>query len=81
MANQVFQVQHVALIEGGYHQAITDLIFRDGMPIAVLSWAGVPDSEYPLVTVPLDPVRLSKLSDTSPHYVYDGPIEPPAPEK
>lgn len=77
----VFRVRHTALIDGNYHQAVTDLIFRDGVPVGVLHWAGPPGNEYPLVTLELDPAHLTKFSDGIVNYLYDALIEFQPPEQ
>jgi len=66
---------------GNYHQAVTDLVFRDGLPVAVLNWAGPPGNEYPLVIVALDPAHLTKFSDGIVDYLYDALIAPQPPEQ
>jgi hypothetical protein len=73
----VFKVQHVVLIDGAWHHAITDLIFRGSQPIAVLAWGGRPGNEYPLVSVPLDPVHLRQFPGGVADYLYERPIEDP----
>lgn len=79
----VFHVQHQTKDERGYHLAVTDLIFRGGQPIAVLVWAGEPGSEYPLVSVRLDPSQLQEFPAGRVQYFYHDLIEVPPilPEK
>jgi hypothetical protein len=76
-ADRVFCMQHVALSGGAYRQALTDLIFRDGIPIAVLRWGGSPDNEFPLVIQRLDQSKLKEFRSGRVEYLYDDPIEVP----
>jgi hypothetical protein len=78
-----FKVQHLMWRDGMWLQAVSDLIFRDGQPIAVLEWGGTPDNELPLVSVPLDPKRLTEFRSGTVTHLYDGQIEDPreAPHK
>ena len=78
--DRVYSVQHIVMIEGAWHQATTDLIFRDGQPIAVLSWAGKPGTGHPVVSVPLDPEHLLELTNGVVDYVYQRPIQDPRQE-
>ena len=73
----VFRVQHLVRRGSAWGHAVTDLIFVDGHPIAVLEWGGVPGSEHPHVSVRLDPKRLQELHSGSVTHLYDGPIEDP----
>ncbi len=74
-ADKVYHVQHTAVIDGAYHIAVTDLVFRSGASFAVLAWRGAPGNEYPLVSVPLDPTHLQELHSGRIDYLYDGLIE------
>jgi hypothetical protein len=73
----VFKIQHSMLVDGVWMIAVTDLIFRDGQPLAVLAWGENPDSERPQVFVKLDPSRLQELRSGNVTHLYDGPIEDP----
>src|SRR5215469_10908233 len=63
LPDQMYRVEHVVMIDGAKLYAVTDMIFNGEQPIAVLIWGGKPGKEYPLVTMPLDPVHLSEHRD------------------
>ena len=73
----VYHVQHIMKGDGVWIHAITDLIFVDGQPIAVLIWGGTPEKEHPLVSVPLDPAHLKEFRSGYITHLYDLPIEDP----
>jgi hypothetical protein len=75
----VYHVQHIALLDGAYFSAVTDLIFVEKQPVAVLTWGGKPGKEYPLVSAPLDPARLQEFRNGYVTHLYDGVLECPAP--
>ena len=75
--DRVYQVEHVMMIDGAKHYAVTDMIFNGKQPIAVLIWRGKPGKEYPLVSVPLDLVHLSEHRDGQITHRYERPIEDP----
>jgi hypothetical protein len=84
MANEtVFKVQHTMRLDGKWAHFVTDLIFVDGIPHAVLEWDGTPDNEVPQVSVPLDPSHLQVFRSGHVTHLYDIPIEDPrqSPEK
>ncbi len=69
----VCHVQHLMLVNGRYIHAITDLIFVDNQPLAVLEWGGRPGKERPRVSVPLDPAQLTEMRSGHVTHLYDGP--------
>ena len=70
-------VEHVVIIDGAKHYAVTDMIFNRKQPIAVLIWGGKPGKEYPLASVRLDLVHLSEHRDGQITHRYERPIEWP----
>ena len=76
--DRVYHVEHVVMIDGAKHYAVTDMIFNGKQPIAVLIWGGKPGKEYPLVTLPLDPAHLSEHRDGQITHRYERPIEEPS---
>ena len=77
--DRVYHVQHRVKIGDAYETAVTDLIFVDGRPVAVLAWRAEPDDERPLVSVPLDPAYLEEFHSGSITHLYLNPIDFPAP--
>lgn len=58
--DRVYHVQHTVKIGDDYESSVSDLIFVDGRPVAVLAWDGAPGDERPLVQVPLDSAYLEE---------------------
>jgi hypothetical protein len=75
--DRVYHVEHVVMIDGGKHYAVTDMIFTGKQPIAVLVWGGKPGKEYPLVSMRLDLAHLSEHRDGQITHRYERPIEDP----
>jgi hypothetical protein len=71
----VFRVQHAAVSDGKHYLAISDMIFRDGRPMLVLKWGGVPDNEFPLEIVRLDPTQLQEFPAGPVTHFYHGEID------
>ena len=65
--DRVYHVEHVVMIDGAKHYAVTDMIFNGKQPIAVLVWGGKPGKEYPLIRAARfsAPVRTSRWADNS----------------
>jgi len=76
--DRVYHVEHRVQIDGVWHYHVTDLIFVDGQPVAVLNWGGKPGKEFPRVSVPLDPAHLSEHRVGQITHRYDRPIETPS---
>ena len=75
--DRVYHVEHVVMIDGTKHYAVTDMIFTGKQPIAVLFWGGKPGKEYPLSSVRLDLAYLSEHRDGQITHRYERPIEGP----
>ena len=56
----IYRVMHQASLSGAYYTAISDLVFIEGEPHAVLDWGGPQDKQLPLVIVKLEASRLSE---------------------
>jgi len=75
--DRAYHVEHVVMIDGTKHYAVTDMIFTGKQPIAVLVWGGKSGKEYPLLYMRLDPAHLSEHHDGQITYRYERPIEDP----
>lgn len=54
---------------------LSDLIRENGVPIAVLTWGGPPDRQFPQEKVPLDEAHLEEVSIGGPvHWRYRLPV-------
>lgn len=73
----IYRVMHQSVLSGAYYTAISDLIFIEDEPHAVLDWAGPQDRQHHLVIVRLEALRLSECRDTQKDFLYDGLIEDP----
>ncbi len=73
----VYKVLNSVVIDGTWVLAVTDLIFRDDLPIAVLAWSPSSGGGDPRVSVPLDPAHLSRLDSRRVGYLYNKIIDLP----
>jgi hypothetical protein len=76
--DQVYHVQHRIKIDDHYENTVSDLIFVESRPVAVLAWEGEPGDERPLVSVSLDPECLEEFHSGSITHLYQDPIDFPA---
>lgn len=77
-ADRVYHVQHSVKIGDEYETAVTDLIFVEGRPVAVLAWRGDPGDGQPLASVPLDPSFLTEFRSGPVTHLYHSDIPFPA---
>jgi hypothetical protein len=73
--DRVYHVEHVVMIDGTKHYAVTDMIFTGKQPIAVLVWGGKPGKEYPLLSIRLDLAYLSEHRDGQISHRYERPMK------
>jgi hypothetical protein len=73
----VFKVRHTMSRCGTHGHYISDLIFENGMPKAVIEWADTPQGSAPAVTVDLDPQFLCEVPGDRYQYVYENEIADP----
>jgi hypothetical protein len=73
-SEEIFSVYLKYAAGGQWQIKITDLIFRDGLPIAVLVWDGSPDKPVPRVSFSLDPTHLRALQGEAVDYQYGLPL-------
>jgi hypothetical protein len=73
--DRVYHVEHVVMIDGAKHYAVTDMMLTGEQLIAVLVWGGKPGKEYPLVSVRLDLAHLSEHRDGRITHRYELPTE------
>jgi hypothetical protein len=76
--DRVYHVQHTVQIDDAYETAVSDLIFVDGRPVAVLAWRGDPGNGQPLFSVPLEPEFLTEFRSGPVTHLYHSDIPFPA---
>lgn len=72
--DRVYHVQHSVKIGDGYETAVSDLIFVEGAPVAVLAWRDDSGHEEPLFSVPLDPEYLTEFRTGHVTHLYHSDI-------
>lgn len=76
--NGVFRVSHFLIVGPNRFSCVSDLIFEDDRPYAVLAWQEVGGTHLPSVKIALDPQRLENSTPAG-YFHYSGDIHDPRP--
>jgi len=75
MQKEVYRMLCIILVDKEAHPAITDLIFDNARPTAVLEWTDESGEKHPLVAVSLDITDLALFKSDEADYIYRRTID------